>query len=60
MSLAQLHYTSATAGGAEPAARFGAVDRAIPASLLTEAEALLGYEPPAGTQIGRASCRERV
>lgn len=49
MSLAQLHYTSATAGGAEPGGRFGGVDRAIPAPVLAEAEALLGYEPPAGT-----------
>ncbi|MEU1470246.1 GTPase-associated protein 1-related protein [Streptomyces sp. NPDC005761] len=56
MSLAQLHYTSATGGDgpgtgeAEPIpARFTAVDAAIPASVLTEAGPLLAYEPPAGT-----------
>ncbi|MFG2596378.1 GTPase-associated protein 1-related protein [Streptomyces sp. NPDC048462] len=56
MSLAQLHYTSATAGDgpesgedAEIPARFSAVDAAIPASVLTEAGPLLAYEPPAGT-----------
>ncbi|MFJ2708437.1 GTPase-associated protein 1-related protein [Streptomyces sp. NPDC087428] len=56
MSLAQLHYTSATAGDgpesgedAEIPARFSAVDAAIPASALTEAGPLLAYEPPAGT-----------
>ncbi|WP_393061965.1 GTPase-associated protein 1-related protein [Streptomyces sp. LN549] len=56
MSLAQLHYTSATGGDgpgtgeAEPIrARFTAVDAAIPASVLTEAGPLLEYETPAGT-----------
>ncbi|WP_285566301.1 GTPase-associated protein 1-related protein [Streptomyces sp. RTGN2] len=56
MSLAQLHYTSATdgdvpdTGEAEPIrGRFSAVDAAIPASVLTEAGPLLAYEPPAGT-----------
>ncbi|MFG3135991.1 GTPase-associated protein 1-related protein [Streptomyces sp. NPDC048211] len=56
MSLAQLHYTSATGGDgpgtdeAEPIrARFTAVDAAIPASVLTEAVPLLAYETPAGT-----------
>ncbi|WP_326590599.1 GTPase-associated protein 1-related protein [Streptomyces brevispora] len=56
MSLAQLHYTSATDGeGSETGedapipARFSAVDAAIPASVLTEAGPLLAYEPPAGT-----------
>ncbi|WP_406456250.1 GTPase-associated protein 1-related protein [Streptomyces sp. NBC_00876] len=56
MSLAQLHYTSATdgdgpeTGEAEPVrGRFSAVDAAIPASVLTEAGPLLAYEPPAGT-----------
>ncbi|ROQ70474.1 hypothetical protein EDD93_4997 [Streptomyces sp. 840.1] len=56
MSLAQLHYTSATAGDgpesgedAEIPARFTAVDAAIPAAVLTEGGPLLAYEPPAGT-----------
>lgn len=56
MSLAQLHYTSATDGdgseSGEDAAipgRFTAVDAAIPASVLTEAGPILAYEPPAGT-----------
>ncbi|WP_327708278.1 GTPase-associated protein 1-related protein [Streptomyces sp. NBC_00464] len=56
MSLAQLHYTSATGGDgpgtgeAEPIpARFTAVDAAIPASVLTEAGPLLAYETPSGT-----------
>lgn len=56
MSLAQLHYTSATAGDgpesgedAEIPARFSAVDAAIPAAALTEAGPLLAYEPPVGT-----------
>ncbi|MFG2670070.1 GTPase-associated protein 1-related protein [Streptomyces sp. NPDC048445] len=56
MSLAQLHYTSATAGDgpesgedAEIPARFTAVDAAIPSAALTEAGPLLAYEPPAGT-----------
>lgn len=56
MSLAQLHYTSATAGDgpesgedAEIPARFSAADAAIPASVLTEAGPVLAYEPPAGT-----------
>ncbi|MDP5317260.1 GTPase-associated protein 1-related protein [Streptomyces poriferorum] len=57
MSLAQLHYTSATGGDgpgtgeAEPIpARFTAVDAAIPASVLTEAGPLLAYRTPAGTE----------
>lgn len=57
MSLAQLHYTSATGGDgpgtgeAEPIpARFTAVDAAIPASVLTEAGPLLAYGTPAGTE----------
>lgn len=57
MSLAQLHYTSATdgdgpgTGEAEPIrARFSAVDAAIPASVLTEAGPLLAYETPTGTE----------
>ncbi|WP_326657095.1 GTPase-associated protein 1-related protein [Streptomyces sp. NBC_00385] len=57
MSLAQLHYTSATGGDgpgtgeAEPIpARFTAVDPAIPASVLTEAGPLLAYGTPAGTE----------
>ncbi|MEV7402436.1 GTPase-associated protein 1-related protein [Streptomyces sp. NPDC091267] len=56
MSLAQLHYTSATdadgsgAGEEGPIpARFHAVDAAIPAAVLAEAGPLLQYEPPAGT-----------
>ncbi|MFD0025880.1 GTPase-associated protein 1-related protein [Streptomyces sp. NPDC058382] len=56
MSLAQLHYTSATdadgsaAGEEEPIrGRFSTVDAAIPAAVLTEAGPLLAYEPPAGT-----------
>ncbi|MER7727644.1 GTPase-associated protein 1-related protein [Streptomyces sp. NPDC096323] len=56
MSLAQLHYTSAT-GGDDPGTgeaeaipgRFTAVDASIPASALTEAGPLLAYEPPTGT-----------
>ncbi|MFE9860303.1 GTPase-associated protein 1-related protein [Streptomyces sp. NPDC005780] len=57
MSLAQLHYTSATGGDgpgtgeAEPIpARFTAVDAAIPASVLTEAGPLLAYGTPTGTE----------
>ncbi|MET8326579.1 GTPase-associated protein 1-related protein [Streptomyces sp. NPDC005181] len=48
MSLAQLHYTSASAGDDGVGARFTAVSAGIPASVLTEAGQLLGYEPPAG------------
>lgn len=57
MSLAQLHYTSATdgdgtdSGEEEPIpGRFSAVDAAIPGSVLTEAGPLLAYEPPPGTE----------
>ncbi|MEU1367935.1 GTPase-associated protein 1-related protein [Streptomyces sp. NPDC005803] len=67
MSLAQLHYTSAT-GGDGPAtgeaeairARFTAVDAAIPASVLTEAGPLLAYETPTGTapRLTDAALRE--
>lgn len=56
MSLAQLHYTSATdadgSGVGEEQSirgRFTAVDAAIPASVRAEAGPLLTYEPPAGT-----------
>ncbi|MET9662821.1 GTPase-associated protein 1-related protein, partial [Streptomyces sp. NPDC006510] len=48
MSLAQLHYTSATAGDDGGGARFTAVGAGIPTPVLAEAERLLGYEPPAG------------
>ncbi|MFI6057986.1 GTPase-associated protein 1-related protein [Streptomyces sp. NPDC051286] len=48
MSLAQLHYTSASAGDDGVGARFTAVGGGIPTPVLTEAEKLLGYEPPAG------------
>ncbi|MFE7264214.1 GTPase-associated protein 1-related protein [Streptomyces sp. NPDC057592] len=48
MSLAQLHYTSATAGDDGGGARFTAVGAGIPTPVLAEAEQLLGYEPPAG------------
>jgi hypothetical protein len=48
MSLAQLHYTSASAGDDGVGARFTAVSGGIPTPVLTEAEQLLGYEPPAG------------
>ncbi|MDX2731858.1 GTPase-associated protein 1-related protein [Streptomyces sp. PA03-2a] len=48
MSLAQLHYTSASAGEDGVGARFTAVGGGIPTPVLTEAEQLLGYEPPAG------------
>ncbi|MFE4332091.1 GTPase-associated protein 1-related protein [Streptomyces sp. NPDC056831] len=48
MSLAQLHYTSASAGDDGGGARFTAVSAGIPTPVLAEAEQLLGYEPPAG------------
>jgi hypothetical protein len=48
MSLAQLHYTSATAGDDGGGARFTAVGAGIPTPVLAEAEQLLGYQPPAG------------
>ncbi|GGV83766.1 hypothetical protein GCM10015535_27440 [Streptomyces gelaticus] len=48
MSLAQLHYTSATAGDDGGGARFTAVGAGIPTPVLAEAGQLLGYEPPAG------------
>ncbi|MFE9777844.1 GTPase-associated protein 1-related protein [Streptomyces sp. NPDC005775] len=67
MSLAQLHYTSATGGDgpgtgeAEPIrARFSAVDAAIPASVLTEAGPLLAYETPTGTEHGLADAALRA
>ncbi|MGW2179552.1 GTPase-associated protein 1-related protein [Streptomyces sp. NPDC001732] len=47
MSLAQLHYTSASAGDDGGGARFTAVGAGIPTPVLAEAEQLLGYEPPA-------------
>ncbi|MCX4794196.1 GTPase-associated protein 1-related protein [Streptomyces sp. NBC_01242] len=49
MSLAQLHYTSASAGDDRDGggARFTAVGAGIPTPVLAEAEQLLGYEPPA-------------
>ncbi|WP_327370810.1 GTPase-associated protein 1-related protein [Streptomyces sp. NBC_01217] len=48
MSLAQLHYTSASAGDDGGDARFTAVSAGIPTPVLAEAEQLLGYEPPPG------------
>ncbi|MFB7548360.1 GTPase-associated protein 1-related protein [Streptomyces sp. NPDC056154] len=48
MSLAQLHYTSASAGDDGGGARFTAVSAGLPTPVLAEAEQLLGYEPPAG------------
>ncbi|MFG2629411.1 GTPase-associated protein 1-related protein [Streptomyces sp. NPDC048473] len=48
MSLAQLHYTSASAGDDGGGARFTAVSAGVPTPVLAEAEQLLGYEPPAG------------
>ncbi|MFF2330907.1 MULTISPECIES: GTPase-associated protein 1-related protein [unclassified Streptomyces] len=48
MSLAQLHYTSASAGDDGGGARFTAVSAGIPTPVLAEAEQLLGYEPPTG------------
>lgn len=48
MSLAQLHYTSASAGDDGGGARFTAVSAGIPTPVLAETEQLLGYEPPAG------------
>ncbi|WP_031086456.1 GTPase-associated protein 1-related protein [Streptomyces sp. NRRL WC-3549] len=49
MSLAQLHYTAATAGDGGSVGRFTAVDTAIPGPVRTEAGPLLAYEAPAGT-----------
>ncbi|MEU4262042.1 GTPase-associated protein 1-related protein [Streptomyces argenteolus] len=49
MSLAQLHYTSGTAGDGGPGGRFTAVDPAIPGPVRVEAAPLLSYEAPAGT-----------
>ncbi|MBO0511419.1 GTPase-associated protein 1-related protein, partial [Streptomyces beijiangensis] len=46
MSLAQLHYTSAPPGPDGEGFRFTAVSPGLPDSLLTEAEQLIGYEPP--------------
>lgn len=67
MSLAQLHYTSATdgdgpgTGEAEPIrGRFTAVDAAIPASVLTEAGPLLVYETPTGTESRLADAALRA
>ncbi|MFF1837249.1 GTPase-associated protein 1-related protein [Streptomyces sp. NPDC058231] len=48
MSLAQLHYSSVSAGDDGVGARFTAVGGGIPTPVLTEAEQLLGYETPAG------------
>ncbi|MEU9317745.1 GTPase-associated protein 1-related protein [Streptomyces sp. NPDC048295] len=52
MSLAQLHYTSASAAAADDdgggnGARFTAVSAGLPTQVLAEAEQLLGLEPPA-------------
>ncbi|MFD0343594.1 GTPase-associated protein 1-related protein [Streptomyces sp. NPDC127117] len=52
MSLAQLHYTSASAasaddGGGGSGAHFTAVSTGLPTQVLAEAEQLLRYEPPA-------------
>ncbi|GGJ21793.1 GAP1-N2 domain-containing protein [Streptomyces brasiliensis] len=46
MSLAQLHYTSAPPGPGGSGLRFTAVSPGVPATLLREAEQLIGYEPP--------------
>ncbi|QTE01717.1 GTPase-associated protein 1-related protein [Streptomyces cyanogenus] len=46
MSLAQLHYTSAPPGPDGSGFRFTAVSAGVPATLLREAEQLVGYEPP--------------
>ncbi|MEV6838214.1 GTPase-associated protein 1-related protein [Streptomyces sp. NPDC051133] len=46
MSLAQLHYTSAPPGPDGSGFRFTAVSPEVPATLLREAEQLIGYEPP--------------
>ncbi|WP_078621939.1 GTPase-associated protein 1-related protein [Streptomyces sp. NRRL S-244] len=46
MNLAQLHYTSAPPGPDGSGFRFTAVSPGVPASLLREAEQLIGYEPP--------------
>ncbi|MFF4011609.1 GTPase-associated protein 1-related protein [Streptomyces sp. NPDC001717] len=46
MKLAQLHYTSAPPGPDGSGFRFTAVTPGAPASLLREAEQLIGYEPP--------------
>ncbi|MFJ7591821.1 GTPase-associated protein 1-related protein [Streptomyces sp. NPDC097617] len=46
MNLAQLHYTSAPPGPDGSGFRFTAVSSGVPATLLREAEQLIGYEPP--------------
>ncbi|MGW2710125.1 GTPase-associated protein 1-related protein [Streptomyces sp. NPDC001356] len=46
MNLAQLHYTSAPPGPDGSGFRFTAVSPGVPATLLREAEQLIGYEPP--------------
>ncbi|MCX4626869.1 GTPase-associated protein 1-related protein [Streptomyces sp. NBC_01443] len=46
MNLAQMHYTSAPPGPDGSGFRFTAVSPGVPASLLREAEQLIGYEPP--------------
>ncbi|KWT60927.1 hypothetical protein ADL21_16520 [Streptomyces albus subsp. albus] len=46
MSLAQFHYTSAPPGPDGSGFRFTAVTPGLSASLLREAEQLIGYEPP--------------
>ncbi|MFD7863776.1 GTPase-associated protein 1-related protein [Streptomyces sp. NPDC057682] len=60
MSLAQLHYTSAADGEGPVSGRFSAVDAEIPASVLSEAEALLAYEPPAGAESGLSDAALRA
>ncbi|AEN13106.1 MULTISPECIES: GTPase-associated protein 1-related protein [unclassified Streptomyces] len=49
MSLAQLHYTAATAGDGGSGGRFTAVDAAIPGPVRAEAAPLLAYAAPTGT-----------
>ncbi|WP_432062313.1 GTPase-associated protein 1-related protein [Streptomyces sp. S1] len=46
MSLPQMHYTSAPPGPDGSGFRFTAVTPGVPASVLREAEQLIGYEPP--------------
>ncbi|MER5911026.1 GTPase-associated protein 1-related protein [Streptomyces sp. NPDC001982] len=54
MSLAQLHYTSAPPGPDGSGFRFTAVSSGVPATLLREAEQLIGYEPPHDGPVGPA------
>ncbi|MFD7923059.1 GTPase-associated protein 1-related protein [Streptomyces sp. NPDC059740] len=58
MSLAQLHYTPAPAGPDGPGCARTAVTPGTPPSVLREAVALLGYEPPQGTPADL--CDERL